>query len=89
MTVETPKAKVSRPRKAAGKLAIALHRINGVIEPGTPVLLSAKDYKELVALEAVRELTEGEDALFEKNPASVVALSGDDADDDAIAAALG
>lgn len=87
--VEKPKAATAQPAAKtprATKLAVAVHRINGVIEPGTALRLTAKDYNELLELEAIREPTEGEDALFEKNPKSVVRLT-DETDD--IDAALG
>lgn len=86
MTETVEKAKPGpkpKPAKTA-KLAIALHRINGNIEPGTALALGPVNYKELLDLEAIREPNEGEEALFEKNPKSVVALpdaKGDAADD--------
>jgi len=81
MTEAVEKTKpTAKPAAAAAKakpqvkIAIALHRINGVIEPGTAVALVAKDYNELTELEAVRDMSEAEEALFEKNPGSVVAI---------------
>lgn len=66
-----PAAKPVAPKT---KVAIAVHRIDGVVEPGTVVRATAKDYNELMELEAIREPTEAEEALFEKNPESVVAI---------------
>lgn len=89
-TVENKPATTAAKPKAASKksasVVIAVHRINGVIEPGTAIAVSATDRAELLELEAVREPTEAETALFEKNPKSVVSLSS--SDDDALAAAL-
>lgn len=65
------KPKAAAPRT---KIAIALHRIDGSVEPGTVVRATAKDYNELMELEAIREPTDAEEALFEKNPDSVVAI---------------
>lgn len=91
MTESVEKAKVApaKPKVAvkATKLAVAVHRINGTIEPGTPLGLTAAEYKELFDLEAIREPSEAEAALYEKNPESVASIGGNTAGD--IEAALG
>lgn len=47
--------------------AYALHRVNGTIEPGTPFRpATQRDRDELLELEAIRDLTDDEAALFEK-----------------------
>ena len=47
--------------------AMALNRINGTIEPGTPFRPpSAQDRADLLALNAIRDLTEAEALLFAK-----------------------
>lgn len=87
-TVEKAKPGPKPKNPAAGlKLAVALHRIDGHVMPGTVVLATPATYAELIALEAIREPDEGEVALFEKSPASAVKI-GPDAGDD-IEAALG
>lgn len=46
---------------------VAVHRINGTIEPGTPFRPASVDQrKELVGLHAIRDLTEAEALLFER-----------------------
>lgn len=83
--VEKPAAapKAATPKKAK-QVLVAVHKINGVIEPGTPFTGSAKDLAELLDLGAARQPEgEAELALFEKLGDSVVTLGGDD-----IAAAL-
>ena len=75
-----PAAKVAPAAKRAKKVLVAVHNINGVIEPGTPFTGSAKDLKELLELGAAREPEgDAEEALFEKLGDSVVSLKGDDA----------
>ena len=81
-TVPAAAAPVKKTR--VSKLAVAVHRINGVIEPGTALYLTAKDYNELLDLEAIRDPSESEEALFEKNPETVVRLRDVDDDIDAV-----
>ena len=58
-------------KKSKQEPVYALHRINGTIEPGTLFRpANANDRKELEQLEAVRELTEAEAAIFEKTEAA-------------------
>lgn len=67
--------------KGAARLPfmVAVHRINGVIEPGTPLLATdQKTYDELVELGAVRVADEAESALYEKTVDSVVKLGVDE-----------
>lgn len=76
--VEKAAAAPKAAPKKATKVLVAIHKINGVIEPGTPFTGSAKDLKELVELGAAREPEgDAEVALFEKLGDSVVSLSGD------------
>ncbi len=68
--------------------AFALHRINGTIEPGTmfrPDTLKMR--KELVDLEAVRDLTEAEELVFAK--IEEAQSEADEAAEDAAEDALG
>jgi len=78
--VETkPAAKPTPTPKKPKKVLVAVHNINGVIEPGTPFTGSAKDLKELLELGAAREPEgEAEVALFEKLGDGIVSLSGSD-----------
>lgn len=80
--VETPKptaaaaaTKAERAPRAKLKLAIALNRINGDILPGTPLALDAATFSELDGLQAIREASEAEEALYEKSPESVVKIT--------------
>ncbi len=66
-------------RKKATQILVAVHKINGVIEPGTPFTGSAKDLAELLDLGAARQPEgDAEIALFEKLGDSVVSLGGGD-----------
>lgn len=74
--------------KKAPQILVAIHKIDGVIEPGTPFTGPAKDLKELLDLGAAREADgDAEAALFEKLGDSVATLPNKGGDD--IAAALG
>lgn len=55
------------------EVRIANIRINGTIEPGTPVALNETDLAELTALDAVRELNDGEQSLLDTG--SLIAMS--------------
>jgi hypothetical protein len=71
-------AKPAAPKKAK-QILVAVHNINGTIEPGTPFTGSAKDLKEMLDLGAAREPEgEAELALFEKIADTIVDLSGGD-----------
>lgn len=61
-----PTAKV-KDTGAPVKPVMALHRINGTIEPLTPFRpANAQELADLESLHAVRDLTEAEQALFDR-----------------------
>jgi len=70
-------AKPATPKKAK-QVLVAVHNINGVIEPGTPFTGSTKDLVELLDLGAARQPEEAEAALFEKLGDTVFDLAGGD-----------
>lgn len=76
---KAPEAKTAAPKGAARlPFLVAVHRINGAIEPGTPLLATdQKTYDELVDLGAVRVADEAESALYEKTVGSVVKLGAE------------
>jgi hypothetical protein len=74
---KAPAAPAAKPQAAKSNVpvVVAVHRINGDIEPGTPVLpASNAQLQELLDLGAVREATESEAALFEKTIDSIKKL---------------
>jgi hypothetical protein len=66
------KGEAQKPKAVVkGDPCVAVHRINGVIEPGTPFRPeSPEQRKELVDLAAIRDLTEAEALLFERMEAA-------------------
>jgi hypothetical protein len=52
-------------------LVVAVHRINGTIEPNTPFLAAdQRQYDELFGLEAVREPTDAEELVWSQQQAA-------------------
>lgn len=80
MTEASEKAKPGpKPKAKVPDFHVALHNINGVIAPGTPLVVTDKAVlKELLDLEAVREASDAEAALFEKSADSVLRLGDAD-----------
>ena len=75
---KAPEAKAPKAKAARLPFLVAVHRINGLIERGTPLLATdQKTYDELVELGAVRVAEEAESALYEKTSESVVKLGVD------------
>ncbi len=84
--VEKKPTKPAAAPKSKGTLVVALHKINGIIEPGTAFFVAKDLLAELKALDAVRDPTDVEVTLFEK--AAGTRTLGDESVDD-IDAALG